>query len=59
MGGAGYAWLPLQLVAADLAERRLVRMAGDLPEIDINICIFRQGVLSAAAERVWKRVLLG
>ena len=59
VGGAGYAWLPLQLVAADLAERRLVRMAGDLPEIDINICIFRQGVLSAAAERVWKRVLLG
>lgn len=57
VGGAGYAWLPMQLVAADLSEGRLMRMEGDLPEIDINICIFRQGVLSAAAERVWQRVL--
>jgi len=53
--GAGLAWLPRSLIAADLKERRLVLAGEKLPEAELKICLYRAAQTSSpGVEDLWK-----
>ncbi len=57
LDGRGVAWLPLSLIAEDLAERRLVAAGGPEWAIELDIRLFRSSAaLPPAAETFWRRV---
>ncbi len=41
LAGAGIAWLPMKLISADLASKRLVAAGDDLPVADLTIWLYR------------------
>jgi LysR family transcriptional regulator, hypochlorite-specific transcription factor HypT len=55
LSGAGVAWLPMKLIAADLQNGRLVVAGEGLPEADLTIWLYRaiQNVESAV-EAIWQ-----
>jgi DNA-binding transcriptional LysR family regulator len=51
------AWLPLSLIAEDLASGRLVAAGGPEWSIELDIRLFRSNAaLPPAAETFWRRV---
>lgn len=58
--GRGIAWLPVSMLAAELADGRLVRAGGDDWAVPVDIRLFRaEAPLPAAAEAIWSRVIQG
>jgi DNA-binding transcriptional LysR family regulator len=56
--GRGMAWLPLSLVAEDIAAGRLERVGNVAPEVPMGIRLFRpKARQSAAAETFWERAV--
>jgi DNA-binding transcriptional LysR family regulator len=57
LAGRGAAWLPLSLIASDLAEGRLVRAGLPAYDIDVEIHLFRAAHgLGKTAERFWTQL---
>jgi LysR family transcriptional regulator, hypochlorite-specific transcription factor HypT len=55
LAGGGVAWLPRSLIAADLMEHRLVPAGANLPEAELEICLYLATQISSpAVERLWK-----
>lgn len=60
LDGHGIAWLPMSLIAADLAQGRLVRAGEDALDIDVDIRLFRPDTdQGSTAESFWSSITQG